>query len=36
MLESPSEPDPEQYSELGLRFVGLDAAESTSRPDAKQ
>jgi aspartyl-tRNA synthetase len=35
MLESPSEPDPGQYSELGLRFVGLDAAEDTSRPDAK-
>jgi len=36
MLESPSEPDPQQYSELGLRFVGLDAAEDASRPDAGQ
>jgi aspartyl-tRNA synthetase len=35
MLESPSEPDPGQYSELGLRFVGLDAAADASRPDAK-
>jgi aspartyl-tRNA synthetase len=35
MLESPSEPDPGQYSELGLRFVGLDAAEDESRPNAK-
>jgi aspartyl-tRNA synthetase len=25
MLEAPSQPDPEQYSELGLRFVGLEA-----------
>jgi aspartyl-tRNA synthetase len=24
MLEAPSEPDPAQYAELGLRFVGLD------------
>ncbi len=23
MLEAPSEPDPEQYAELGLRFVGV-------------
>jgi len=23
MLEAPSEPDPTQYAELGLRFVGL-------------
>jgi hypothetical protein len=22
MLEAPSEPDPAQYAELGLRFVG--------------
>jgi aspartyl-tRNA synthetase len=36
MLEAPSEPDPEQYSELGLRFVGLDAAKSASKVDAKQ
>jgi len=26
MLAAPSEPDPEQYSELGLRFVGLGSA----------
>jgi aspartyl-tRNA synthetase len=26
MLDAPSEPDSEQYSELGLRFVGLAAA----------
>jgi len=26
MLDAPSEPDPEQYSELGLRFVGPAAA----------
>jgi len=26
MLEAPSEPDPAQYSELGLRFVGLEPA----------
>jgi aspartyl-tRNA synthetase len=26
MLDAPSEPDPEQYSELGLRFVGFEAA----------
>jgi aspartyl-tRNA synthetase len=24
MLEAPSQPDPEQYSELGLRFVGVE------------
>ena len=35
MLEAPSQPDPGQYSELGLRFVGLDAAADASRPDAK-
>jgi aspartyl-tRNA synthetase len=29
MLDAPSEPDPEQYSELGLRFVGLAAAGGT-------
>ena len=23
MLEAPSEPDPTQYADLGLRFVGL-------------
>jgi aspartyl-tRNA synthetase len=23
MLEAPSEPDPGQYAELGLRFVGV-------------
>ncbi|MGZ6314467.1 MAG: aspartate--tRNA ligase [Candidatus Limnocylindrales bacterium] len=27
MLEAPSEPEPEQYSELGLRYVGLDATK---------
>jgi aspartyl-tRNA synthetase len=27
MLEAPSQPDPEQYSELGLRFVGVETAE---------
>jgi aspartyl-tRNA synthetase len=35
MLEAPSQPDPGQYSELGLRFVGLDAAADASRSDTK-
>ena len=26
MLEAPSEPDPAQYAELGLRFVGVEKA----------
>jgi aspartyl-tRNA synthetase len=28
MMGAPSEPEPEQYSELGLRFIGLDADAS--------
>ena len=33
MLEAPSQPDPEQYSELGLRFVGLDSpADAPEEP----
>jgi aspartyl-tRNA synthetase len=31
MLEAPSEPEPAQYSELGLRFVGLEAAGGASK-----
>ncbi len=31
MLEAPSEPDPAQYAELGLRFVGV-KTEQTARP----
>jgi hypothetical protein len=27
MLEAPSPPEAEQYSELGLRFVGVEAPE---------
>jgi aspartyl-tRNA synthetase len=27
MLQAPSQPDPEQYSELGLRFVGVQGAD---------
>jgi aspartyl-tRNA synthetase len=27
MLEAPSEPDPAQYTELGLRFVGVKPAD---------
>jgi aspartyl-tRNA synthetase len=29
MLDAPSEPDPGQYAELGLRFVGVRAADRT-------
>jgi hypothetical protein len=25
MLEAPSPPEPEQYAELGLRYVGVEA-----------
>jgi aspartyl-tRNA synthetase len=33
MLEAPSQPDPEQYSELGLRFVGIEApADAPKEP----
>jgi aspartyl-tRNA synthetase len=31
MMGAPSEPEPEQYSELGLRFVGLDADASAGK-----
>jgi aspartyl-tRNA synthetase len=34
MLEAPSQPDAEQYSELGLRFVGLPAAGGAAAGDA--
>ena len=39
MLESPSAPEPEQYAELGLRFVGLEKpakapAQATEQPKA--
>jgi hypothetical protein len=34
MLEAPSQPDAEQYSELGLRFVGLPAAGGTAAGDS--
>ncbi len=27
MLDAPSAPDPEQYAELGLRFVGVPGRE---------
>ena len=27
MLDAPSPPDPEQYAELGLRFVGVPGRE---------
>jgi aspartyl-tRNA synthetase len=30
MLGAPSEPEPEQYSELGLRFVGLESGGGTA------
>jgi hypothetical protein len=30
MLDAPSEPDPGQYAELGLRFVGVKAADSSN------
>jgi aspartyl-tRNA synthetase len=30
MLGAPSEPEPEQYSELGLRFVGVDTGRGTA------
>ncbi|MGD0249073.1 MAG: aspartate--tRNA ligase [Candidatus Limnocylindrales bacterium] len=33
MLEAPSEPDAEQYSELGLRFVGLPGAGGAASAD---
>jgi aspartyl-tRNA synthetase len=29
---APSEPDPEQYSELGLRFVGVQPSSATVKP----
>jgi aspartyl-tRNA synthetase len=29
MLEAPSPPDPAQYEELGLRFVGLPSRPTT-------
>jgi hypothetical protein len=29
MLEAPSAPEPKQYEELGLRFVGLAPKSST-------
>jgi aspartyl-tRNA synthetase len=32
MLGAPSEPDPEQYSELGLRFVGVQPSSATVKP----
>jgi aspartyl-tRNA synthetase len=31
MLDAPSAPDPEQYAELGLRFVGVDTPEGAER-----
>jgi aspartyl-tRNA synthetase len=31
MLEAPSQPDPEQYAELGLRFVGVPPQQSGGR-----
>jgi aspartyl-tRNA synthetase len=34
MLEAPSEPEPGQYSELGLRFVGSEALTDSSKPGA--
>jgi aspartyl-tRNA synthetase len=36
MLEAPSAPEPEQYSELGLRFVGLEAAGGKPKVDATE
>ena len=33
MLEAPSEPDPAQYSELGLRFVGIESNETTAKAE---
>ena len=36
MLEAPSAPEPEQYSELGLRFVGVKAAAGTLKAAAKE
>ncbi len=36
MLEAPSEPEPAQYSELGLRFVGLAAADEATKAEVKQ
>jgi aspartyl-tRNA synthetase len=35
MMGAPSEPESEQYSELGLRFVGVEAAGGTSGTAAK-
>jgi aspartyl-tRNA synthetase len=32
MLEAPSEPDPSQYAELGLRFVGLPRGAAPAQP----
>jgi aspartyl-tRNA synthetase len=32
MLEAPSQPEPEQYAELGLRFVGIPSQQSGERP----
>ena len=36
MLEAPSAPEPEQYSELGLRFVGVEPAGGTLKAAAKE
>ena len=34
MLEAPSAPDPAQYAELGLRFVGVEKAGGPKAPAA--
>jgi aspartyl-tRNA synthetase len=31
MLEAPSQPDPEQYADLGLRFVGIPSQQTGDR-----
>jgi aspartyl-tRNA synthetase len=36
MLEAPSAPDPEQYSDLGLRFVGLEPGGEVSGDQPKE